>query len=113
MRNRRRLLIFLSCIALVSPDAIAGAGVFSFLDDDPTQSASVAESGAGEQERQTLPGDAQGQQLDQEKRPDSKVEQRTGYGVGYEYRMKRLERIERPHRPERVQRPMRPSRPGR
>ena len=113
MKKCRLLLPLLSGIALLSPGLVAGASVSTFLDDDPAQSASVAEPGDGGREQQTTPDDTPGQQLDKEMQPDSVGDRRTRYGVGYEFRMNRLDRVERPQRPERVQRPMRPSRPGR
>jgi hypothetical protein len=113
VKKYRLLFLLLSGIALLSPGLVAGASVSTFLDDDPAQSASVAEPGAGGREQQTTPDDTAGQRLDKEMQPDSASVRSTRYGVGYEFRMDRLERVERPHRPERVRRPMRPSRPGR
>ena len=113
VKKCRPLLALLSGIALVSPGVVAGAGLSTFLDEDPAQSASVAEPGAGGRERQIIFDDTAGQRLDKEMQPDSARVRSTRYGVGYEFRMDRLERVERPHRPERAHRPMRPSRPGR
>lgn len=89
--------------------------VSPILGDGPVQSVSVVESGAGGRGQQTASSDiSRGQQeQDTEMQQDSSGDRRTRYGVGYEFRTKRVERVERPHRPERVQRPMRPSRPGR
>ena len=92
---------------------VSGAAFSAFPGDAAAQSTSVAAPGRGGEEQQTIPDDIPEGQSDNERPADSSGSRRTHYGVGYEFRMKRLERVERPQRPERVHRPMRPNRPGR
>ncbi len=113
MKRYQLLLAFLGCISLVNLGAATGAAVPTLLDDDLAQPANVAEHEVGGREQQRTLEDAPGRQLGKEKRPDGTRGLRTRFGIGYEFRMKRLERVERPQRPVRIQRPMRPSRPGR
>ena len=113
MKKYQPLLVLFSCIAVVSPEMVSGAAVSALPDGVPAQSTSVAEPGRGGGEQQTIPDNIPGGQSDNERPADSSGNRRTHYGVGYEFRMKRLERVERPQRPERVHRPMRPNRPGR